>query len=195
MRTESMLEKADIALVVLDASEDFRELDEKIAGLVDKYKLGCIIVLNKWDEAKQSYEEAVEDIRYRFKFLSYAPVITLSAKSNKRVHKLPDLIIKVYNNYTKRLKTSQINDLLAYATMKHGIPSDKTKAVKIYFGVQFDIKPPRIALVMNRPNALHFSYKRYLANIFRENFDFEGSPLVMIPKKKGERDEDEKDKN
>jgi GTP-binding protein len=190
MRTEAMLERADIALVVLDASEDFTELDEKIAGLVDKYQLGCIIVLNKWDEAKQSYEKAVEDVRYRFKFLSYAPIITLSAKSQKRVHKLPDMILKIFANYTQRLNTSKINDLLAYATMKHAIPADKTKAVRIYYGTQFDTRPPKIALVMNRPRALHFSYKRYLINLFRENFDFEGSPLVLIPKKKGEREEE-----
>lgn len=191
MRTEDMLERSDIALVVLDASEEFKDLDEKIAGLVDKHKLGCIIVLNKWDEAKYSYEEAVEQIRYRFKFLSYAPIVTLSALSKKRVHKLPDMILKVFANYTQRLKTAQINDLLAYATMKHSLPADKTKAVKIYFGVQFDTRPPKIALVMNRPKALHFSYKRYLVNVFRENYDFEGVPLVLIPKKRGEREDEQ----
>ncbi len=183
-RTQTMLEGADIVLLVLDASEEFNELDERIANLIEKFELGCIIVLNKWDNAKYSYEKSVELVRYKFKFLSYAPIITISALSHKRVHKINDKIIEIYDNYSRRVSTSKLNELIKYSNMKHHLPSDQGKLVKIYFATQFDTKPPRIALIMNRPKALHFSYKRYLINQLRDNFDFEGSPLILEAKAK-----------
>ena len=188
-RTQKQLENADIALLVLDSSEDFRELDERIASFSEKNNLAVIIVLNKWDKAKYSYEESIQRVRDRFKFLSFAPIITLSALTNKRVHKLYDLIDRVYENYTRRVPTSKLNELIKYANQKHHLPSDMGKLVKIYFATQFDIKPPRFALIMNRPKALHFSYKRYLINTIRKYYDFEGSPLILEPKKK-KADED-----
>jgi len=189
MRTNDMLENADIALLVLDASEPFRELDERIANLADKNNLATIIVLNKWDKACESYEETLDELRYRFKFLAYAPVITVSALSKKRVYKIKDMILQVYKNYSQRISTSKLNELFKEATIRHHMPSDKTKEVKIYFSTQYDIKPPRIVLVMNRPKALHFSYKRYLMNKLRERFDLEGTPILLYARKKGERDE------
>jgi len=172
-----MLENADIALLVLDASEPFRELDERIANLADKNNLGVIIVLNKWDKAYDSYEKVVDEIRYRFKFLAYAPIITVSALTKKRVYKIKDLILQVYKNYSSRIPTSKLNELFKEATIRHHMPSDATKEVKIYFATQYDVKPPRIVLVMNRPKALHFSYKRYLINKLRERFELEGTPV------------------
>lgn len=191
LRTNKMLESADIALLVLDASEPFKELDERIANLIDKNELATIIVLNKWDEAYESYEETLAEFRYRFKFLAYAPVITVSALSKKRVHKLKDMILQIYQNYTQRISTSKLNELFKEATVRHHLPSDKTKEVKIYFATQYDIKPPRIVLVMNRPKSLHFSYKRYLVNKLRERFNLEGTPVLLFARKKGERDESE----
>ncbi len=189
-RTEKVLERTDIALLVLDASDNFYELDERIANLVDKFKLGCIIVLNKWDERKFEYKEAVEEIRDRFKFLAYAPIITLSALTNKRVDKISELIVEVYKEYSKRISTSKLNDLIKSATQKHPIPSDKGKLVRIYFATQFDTKPPRIALVMNKPRAMHFSYKRYLANQLRQSFGLKGTPIILLPRSRGEKDEE-----
>jgi len=189
MRTNDMLENADIALLVLDGSEPFKELDERIANLADKNNLATIIVLNKWDKKAESYEKTIEELRYRFKFLAYAPVITVSALNKQRVHKIKDLILEVYKNYTQRIPTSKLNELFKEATIRHHMPSDKTKEVKIYFATQYDIKPPRIVLVMNRPKALHFSYKRYLMNKLRERFELEGSPILLYARKKGERDE------
>lgn len=189
MRTNDMLENADIALLVLDASEPFMELDERIANLADKNYLATIIVLNKWDEACESYEKTLEELRYRFKFLAYAPAITVSALSKKRVYKIKDMILQVYKNYTQRIPTSKLNDAFKDAIIKHHMPADKTKEVKIYFATQYDIKPPRIVLVMNRPKSLHFSYKRYLMNKLRERFELEGSPILLFARKKGERDE------
>ncbi len=188
-RTRQMLERADIALLVLDASAPLTELDEKIAGLVDEYKLGCIIVLNKWDAALGSYEEMVAEVRYRFKFLAWAPIVTVSATSKKRVHKIADLILRVFANYTRHIPTKELNDVIKQATIRHHIPSLKGKPVNILFASQYAIKPPKIALVSNRPKGLHFSYLRYLSNQLRERFDLEGTPIVLVPKKRGEREE------
>ncbi len=187
-RTTKMLERADVALLVLDASEGITEQDERIAGYIDKYKLACIIVLNKWDIAKKSYEEAIKEVRDRFKFLSFAPIITLSAKTRKRVDRLYNLIVRVYRNYSQWLPTSQLNRVIKEAQMQHQIPSYKGKPVKIYYATQYDTKPPKIALIMNRPEGLHFSYQRYLINKLRENFDLEGTPVILSPRKRGERE-------
>jgi len=189
MRTNDMLENADIALLVLDGSEQFKELDERIANLADKNNLATIIVLNKWDNKAESYEKTLEELRYRFKFLAYAPVITVSALNNKRVFRIKDMILNVYKNYSQRIPTSQLNALMKQATIRHHIPGDKTKEVKIFFSTQYDVKPPKIVLVMNRPKALHFSYKRYLMNKLRERFELEGSPILLYARKRGERDE------
>lgn len=192
-RTQKVLERTDIALLVLDAKEGFVELDERIANLVDKFNLACIIVLNKWDDTQMEYKKAIEDVRDRFKFLAYAPIITLSAKSGKRVEKLSEIIIHVSEQYSKRIPTSKLNELIKKATLKHPIPSDKGKLVKIYFATQFDIKPPQIALVMNKPRALHFSYKRYLQNQLREEFDLNGTPILLYARAKNERDEEQEE--
>ncbi|PSM52342.1 GTP-binding protein [Campylobacter blaseri] len=191
-RTEKVLEKSDITLLVLDSSEPLTELDERIAGLADKFKLGIIIVLNKWEnKTEQDYKEACKEIRDKFKFLSYAPIITVSALMGKRVHKIYSLILEVYNNYTKKIQTSKLNEFIKEVTITHPIPHDKGKLVKIYYAVQFGVAPPKIALIMNRPKTLHFSYKRYLINKIREKFNLEGTPIVVIPKNRG-KDEEEK---
>ena len=194
-RTEEMLEHTDIALLVLDASEKFKELDERIANLVDRFELGCIIVLNKWDLAYDTYEECIAEVRDRFKFLAYAPIVTVSALSKKRVPRINDLIVKVFENYRMRIPTSKLNELIKKASTRHYLPSDKGKSVKIFFATQFDTKPPRIAMVMNKPKSMHFSYKRYLMNRFREEFGLEGTPLILIPRKRGEKDEEHSDED
>ncbi len=191
MRTEAMLERADIALLVIDAAEGITELDERIAGLIDKYKLGALIVANKWDiRGEKSYEETVEEIRDSFKFLHYAPLITVSAKTGMRVHKILDHIVAIYRRYTQRIPTSTLNEVVQAAIRRHHVPSHHGAVVKIKFATQYAVKPPRIALVVNRPEFLHFSYKRYLANFIREQFDFEGVPLQIVARKRGEREEE-----
>ncbi|MRJ02906.1 MAG: ribosome biogenesis GTPase Der [Epsilonproteobacteria bacterium] len=194
-RTERALERADIALLVLDSSQGVTEQDERIGGLIEKYKLGVIIVLNKWDIAEKSYEEAVREVRDRFKYLSFAPIITLSAKTRKRVDRLYDLILKVHRNYTQWIPTSQLNRVIQEAQWRHPIPAYHGKPVKILYGVQYESGPPRIALIMNRPEGLHFSYKRYLTNQLRENFDLEGTPVLLTPRRRGEREEEERDES
>ncbi len=190
-RTEAMLEQADIALLVLDATEKISELDERIAGITEKFKLGTVIVLNKWDaRGDKTYEEAVEEVRDELKFLNYAPVLTISALTGQRVHRLLDEVTAIYQRYAQRIPTSRLNEVLHRAMRRHHVPSHNGAVVKIKFATQYETKPPKIALIVNRPNFLHFSYIRYLANTFREAFDFEGVPLDIIARKRGERKDD-----
>ncbi|WP_152183651.1 ribosome biogenesis GTPase Der [Sulfurimonas indica] len=188
MRTKAMLENANMALVVLDASQPFLDLDEKIAGLVDHNHLACIIVLNKWDIAdKQEHDKIIKEVRERFKFLSYAPIITLSAKSGQRVDKLHDMILQINENYSQRISTSQVNEVLERALRRHTLPSMHGQVIRIYYATQYETRPPKIAIVMNKPKGLHFTYRRYLTNKFRETFNFEGTPLLFKAKRRGER--------
>lgn len=191
MRTEAMLEDADVALLVLDASEPFKDLDEKIAGLVDKNRLACLIVLNKWDLTDKDYEKAKERIRGRFKFLHYAPIITISALTKMRVQKIFSHIIELNENYSTRISTSKLNDVITRAIRRHHLPSPNGQTIRIYYATQFDIRPPQIALVMNKPHLLHFTYRRYLTNKMREAFDFAGTPVLFKAKKKGSSDDNE----
>ncbi|NLK66963.1 MAG: ribosome biogenesis GTPase Der [Campylobacteraceae bacterium] len=193
-RTKQVLENTDVVLLVLDSSEPFTELDERIAGLASEYNIGIIIVLNKWEEkSEKEFDEMCALIKDKFKFLNYAPIISVSALSGKRVHKLYSLILEVYENFTQKLKTSRLNEVIKEATITHPIPHDKGKRVKIYYAVQYGFAPPRIALVMNRPKALHFSYKRYLTNQIRKEFKLEGVPLILVPRLRGEKDGDSDD--
>lgn len=196
-RTQKMLENADIAVLVLDSVEGINELDERIAGLVCQFELGVIIVLNKWDLKAQEYQDfdkefdrISREIRDRFKFLAYAPIISLSATSKKRVEKLKELICAVYKNYTIKLPTSRLNEVIAAATKAHPIPREHGRAVRIYYAAQFDTAAPKIALVMNKPKCLHFSYLRYLQNQLRASFELGGTPVILVPRGRGKSKEE-----
>ncbi len=191
MRTKEMLDKANVALVVLDASEPFTDLDEKIAGLVDEYGLGTIIVLNKWDENMDTFKKLEEEIRRRFRFLYYAPIIAISAKTGRSVDRLKEKIIEIHNNYTQRIPTSALNRVIEQAVIRHALPSPNGNYLRIYYSTQFSTKPPKIALVMNKPRLLHFSYKRYLINFLRDKFNFEGTPIHLIARGKNDKMGDE----
>ena len=186
MRTEKNLENTDIALLVIDAKNGIAELDERIAGLIDKHMTGAIIVMNKWDENKETYKKFVDEVRLRFKFLYYAPIIAVSAKTGRNIDKLKDIILEVHKNYSQRIPTSKLNEVIKEATQRHYLPTDKTKPVKILYAVQYKTNPPTIALIMNRTH-LHFSYRRYLINYLREKFDFTGSPIILAVRKRGEK--------
>jgi GTP-binding protein len=187
-RTEQMLKNADIAILLIDATTGVTELDERIAGLIDKYKLGSLIVINKWDiRGEKEYKEAIEEIRDELKFLHYAPILTISAKTSLRVHRILDEIIKIYKAYSQRIPTSKLNQAIKLAIAKHHIPSHHGQIVKIKYATQFATKHPRIALIVNKPHLLHFSYQRYLTNFLREQFDFTGTPIELIPRKSSDR--------
>ena len=188
MRTTEMLENANMALIVLDASQPFMDLDEKIAGLVDSNRLSCVIVLNKWDISKrEDHDKIIKEVRERFKFLSYAPIITLSAQTHLRVDKLHDMILEINENYSQRIPTSKINEVIEKALRRHTLPSVSGQVIRIYYGTQYETRPPKIAIVMNKPSGLHFTYRRYLVNKMREAFNFTGTPVLFKAKKKGEK--------
>ncbi|GAA7886564.1 ribosome biogenesis GTPase Der [Helicobacter pylori] len=183
-RTQKALEKSHIALLVLDVSAPFVELDEKISSLADKHSLGIILVLNKWDIRYAPYEEIMATLKRKFRFLEYAPVITTSCLKARHIDEIKHKIIEVYECFSKRIPTSLLNSAINQATQKHPLPSDGGKLVKVYYATQFATKPPQISLIMNRPKALHFSYKRYLINTLRKEFNFLGTPLILNAKDK-----------
>ncbi len=183
-RTQKALEKSHIALLVLDVSVPFVELDEKISSLADKHSLGIILVLNKWDIRYAPYEEIMATLKRKFRFLEYAPVITTSCLKTRHIDEIKHKIIEVYECFSKRIPTSLLNSVINQATQKHPLPSDGGKLVKVYYATQFATKPPQISLIMNRPKALHFSYKRYLINTLRKEFNFLGTPLILNAKDK-----------
>ncbi|MGL2873591.1 ribosome biogenesis GTPase Der [Helicobacter pylori] len=183
-RTQKALEKSHIALLVLDVSAPFVELDEKISSLADKHSLGIILILNKWDIRYAPYEEIMATLKRKFRFLEYAPVITTSCLKVRHIDEIKHKIIEVYECFSKRIPTSLLNSVISQATQKHPLPSDGGKLVKVYYATQFATKPPQISLIMNRPKALHFSYKRYLINTLRKEFNFLGTPLILNAKDK-----------
>jgi GTPase len=188
MRTTEMLENSNMALIVLDASEPFMDLDEKIAGLVDSNRLASIIVLNKWDISKrEDHDKIIKEVRDRFKFLAYAPIITLSAQTHQRVDKLHEMILEINENYSQRIPTSKINEVIEKALRRHTLPSVSGQVIRIYYGTQYETRPPKIAIVMNKPSGLHFTYRRYLTNKMREAFNFTGTPVLFKAKKRGEK--------
>ncbi|MBA3025127.1 MAG: ribosome biogenesis GTPase Der [Sulfurimonas sp.] len=188
MRTTEMLENSNMALIVLDASEPFMDLDEKIAGLVDSNRLASIIVLNKWDISnREEHDKIIREVRDRFKFLAYAPIITISAKSHQRVDKLHDMILEINENYSQRIPTSKINEVIELALRRHTLPSMSGQVIRIYYATQYETRPPKIAIIMNKPRGLHFTYRRYLTNKLREAFNFTGTPVLFKAKKKGEK--------
>ena len=191
MRTEDMLQQANLALIVLDASKPLTDQDEKISGLVDQFGLGVIIVLNKWDENLETFKKLEEQIRGRFKFLYYAPIIAVSAKTGRSIDRLQEKLIEIYNNFTQRITTSRLNEVIEKAVRRHSLPSPAGNMLRIYYSTQFNTSPPTIAVVMNKPRLLHFSYKRYLINFLRDNLPFEGTPIRLVARGKGDRTEDE----
>lgn len=184
LRTKKVLEKSDIALLVLDASSEFVDLDEKIGGLSDTYNLGVIIVLNKWDIKYCDFKKMENALRRKFAYLSYAPLITISALNKYHIDKLKNKILEVYANFSRRIGTSLLNTTIQEAISKHPLPSSKGKIIKIYYATQIDSNPPKIVLIMNRAECMHFSYKRYLINALRRKFDFTGSPILIHTRSK-----------
>ena len=132
----------------------------------------------------------IEEIRDELKFLHYAPILTISAKTGQRVHKILDKIIEIFQVYTKRVPTSKLNEVIDYAKRKHQVPSHHGQVVKLKYATQFEIKPPKIALIVNKPELLHFSYKRYLTNTLREQFGFEGVPIDLVVRASSKREKE-----
>lgn len=189
LRAEKAIERSQIVLVVLDGTKTVEEQDKRIAGYATEYNKAAIIVVNKWDAVEKddkSMKEYTEKIKNHFLFLSYAPIVFVSALKRQRIQTLFEQIKMVYENYNRRVATSVINDILLDASIMNQAPIFNGDRLKVYYGSQVDIAPPSFVLFVNDPNYMHFSYQRYLENRFREAFMLEGTPIKIILRKKGE---------
>ncbi|CDR31068.1 GTP-binding protein EngA [Acholeplasma oculi] len=187
LRALTALERADVALLVLDGEAGIQEQDGHVAGYIMEYKRACIIVVNKWDlveKDSKTMKKFEEKIREEFKFLTYAPIVFLSAKENQRVHTVFPVLQSVYENFTKELSTKLINDTLIDAVLMNPPSVFNQGKAKFNYATQTDIKPPTITMFVNEPKYIHFSYERYLQNQFRAVFDLTGSPLKFVFRKK-----------
>lgn len=183
IRTEEAIERSDVCLIMLDAEAGITEQDTKVAGRAHEAGKASIFVLNKWDlvdKTTDSFSKKEKEIQERFAFMRYAPVISISALSGQRVPALFELINRVYAAGHKRLSTGVVNEVLAESLALHRPPSDKGRALKIFYVTQVSAAPPTLVFFINDKDLLHFSYERYLENRFREAFGFEGNPLRMI---------------
>lgn len=187
IRAIDAIERSDVVLLVIDASRGILEQDKHVASYLMEANKACIIVMNKWDLVEKDsnkMQREIENIRNEFKFLPYAPVAFTSAKEEKRIHTLFPLILKAYESYTRRIQTSTLNEVIQDATMMF-LPSEWNFGIlKIYYVSQVGIKPPAFAFSVNDPAHVHFSYNRYLENQIRKNFDFEGSPIKLLYRKR-----------
>ncbi len=189
MRAMKSLLRADVALVLIDAAEGITEQDERIAGLVHEEGKGLILVLNKWDlvpEKEEAYKRFMADIQQRLKFASYAPVLTISAKTRQRVTKVFDTIDAVIRESERRVPTAELNRVFEQLTAAHEPPLFRGKRVKYYYMTQVGNCPPTFIAFVNYPDGVHFSYLRYIENNLRESFGFAGTPVRIYVKRRRE---------
>ncbi len=188
LRSMKAIERSDVCVLVINAEEGIIEHDKHIASYALESGKAMVIVVNKWDTVKDKNDIAsfTKLVRAEFKFLSYVPIVFLSALTKKRIHTLMPEIIKVYENSKKEMKTSILNDVIRDAVLLNEPPSYKGKRLKIYFVNQSGIKPPKFTFSVNSKGLVHFSYERYLENKIRENFDLEGTPIILQFKNKNE---------
>ena len=186
LRAKAAIERADIALVVLDGSTGIIEQDKHVAGLAHEAKKGVIIVYNKWDVVDKDDKTMVnitKEIRKQFVYLDYAPIAFVSAKENKRIDTILPLIDEVYENLNKRIKTNVLNEVILDAQLVNPAKPHNGKRFKIYYASQVSSAPCTIVLFCNDPELMHFSYERYIENKLREAFGFEGVPINIIARK------------
>lgn len=189
LRAIKAVERSSIVLVVLDGTKEVEEQDKRIAGYAAEYNKAVIIVVNKWDAVEKdekSMKEYMEKIRSHFVFLSYAPIVFVSALKNQRIHTLFEQITKVYENYTRRVSTSVLNDILLDASIMNQAPIFNGDRLKLYYGSQVEVSPPTFVIFVNDPTHMHFSYQRYIENRLREAFELTGTPLKIILRKRDE---------
>lgn len=179
LRSLKAIDRSDISLVVINAEEGIKEHDKHIAGYAIERGKGLIFVVNKWDKATKTIPEFERDMKAEFQFATYAPIVYLSALTKKRIHTLMPEIIKVGENIKREIPTSTLNDVILDSYQLNIPPSYKGKRLKIYFTSQTGTKPPKFTLRVNNKGLVHFSYERYLENKLRENFELEGTPIIL----------------
>ena len=192
VRTVSAVERADVAVLVIDATEGVTEQDAKIAGIAHERGKGMIIAVNKWDlleKDNKTVNDFTKDIRDTLAFMPYAELIFISAKSGQRLPKLYDMIDAVTENHAMRIQTGVLNEIVSEATALQQPPSDKGKRLKIFYTTRASVKPPTFVIFVNDKELMHFSYVRYLENKIREAFGFSGTPLRFIIRERKEKDQ------
>ena len=190
LRAGMAVERADVCVILIDGTEGFTEQDSKVAGLAHEQGKACIIAVNKWDAVeKDSYtmDAMRKKLTEAFSFMSYAPIIFISAKTGQRLDTLFSKIVSVAQNHAQRVSTGMLNDMLADATARVQPPTDKGKRLRIYYITQASIKPPTFVCFVNRADLFHFSYQRYLENQLREAFGLEGTPIRLVIRERGDR--------
>ena len=193
MRTISAIERSDVCLILVDANEGVTEQDTKIAGLVHEAGKAAIIVVNKWDAVEDKETNTMRDkeidVRQGLSYMTYAPIVFLSALTGSRVDKLFQVIQDVHKQNTSRITTGALNSILADATSRVQPPTDKGRRLKIYYMTQASTKPPHFVIFCNDARLFHFSYQRYLENQIREVFGLKGTPVRITIRQKGEKEE------
>ncbi|HPT84139.1 MAG TPA: ribosome biogenesis GTPase Der [Limnochordia bacterium] len=189
IRTLRAIERSDITVIMIDGVEGLTEQDKRIAGYAHEQGRGIILAVNKWDlvpketNTMRDYEQA---IREQLLFLDYAPIVFISAQTGQRVHKLLELCLAVNEARNMRLSTGRVNQIIQDAVAMNQPPSDKGVPLKIFYGTQVQVRPPVFMLHVNRKDLLHFSYVRYLENRLRQEYDFVGTPIVIVAKEREE---------
>lgn len=191
LRAVAAVERADVCLIVIDANEGVTDQDAKIAGIAHESGKACIIVVNKWDTIeKDTYtiNTFEADVRRNLAYLSYAPIVFVSAKTGQRLTKLIELSKTVANNNAMRVTTGMLNDVVSECIAMHQPPSDKGRVLKVYYGSQVSVKPPTFVLFVNDTKLMHYSYMRYIENNIRKAFGFTGTPIKMIARGKKDKE-------
>ena len=192
MRSIAAIDRADVCLILIDANEGVTEQDTKIAGLAHEAGKACIIVVNKWDMVEKetnTMNDMTAKIRQDLSYMSYAPILFISALTGQRVGKLYELINYVANQAAMRVTTGMLNNVLEDATARVQPPTDKGRRLKIYYMTQVGVKPPHFVIFCNDARLFHFSYQRYLENQIRAAFGLEGTPVRITIRQKGDKDE------
>lgn len=189
LRSRMAIDRADVCVIMIDAAEGFTEQDSKVAGLALEAGRGCIIAVNKWDVVEKdgkTMDSYRKELMKDFAFMSYAPIIFISAKTGQRIDRLYELIKFVYEQNNMRISTGMLNKVLADATARVQPPSDKGRRLRIYYITQASTCPPTFVCFCNRADLFHYSYQRYIENQIRSTFGLEGTPVRMIIRERGE---------
>ncbi|EFR32024.1 ribosome biogenesis GTPase Der [Eremococcus coleocola] len=187
MRSLAAIDRSDVVCIVLDAETGIRDQDKHVAGYAYEAGKGIIIVVNKWDALKKdndSFKDFTDKVRSEFRYLNFAPILFVSAKTGQRLDQLSPLIEQIYENRNRRVQSSLLNDVVMDAVATNPTPTDKGRRLKIYYMTQVAVGPPTFVVFVNDAELMHFSYKRFLENQLREVFYFEGTPIHLITRER-----------
>lgn len=190
IRAVAAVERCDVAILLIDASEGITDQDTKIAGIAHERGKAAIIAVNKWDKIEKddkTMNKFIKDIEVELKYMPYAPMLFISALTGQRVNRLFEMIRMVSENHALRISTGLLNDIIVEATAMNQPPSDKGKALKIYYVTQVSVKPPTFVIFVNEKELMHFSYQRYLENQLRQAFGFKGTPVHFIIRERNDK--------